>query len=98
LVAGLTSEKKYAGIAILSGWLPIRMKLASMISAEATSIPIFWGHGTADNVVSHQFGKDSVDILQNTLSFKDVQFKSYEGIGHSADTQEIVDLGAWLRK
>jgi len=98
LVAGLTSEKKYAGVAILSGWLPMRKKLAPMFSAEATSTPIFWGHGTSDNVVPYRFGAGSVQLLKDSLGFKDIEFKSYQGVGHSSDTQEIVDLGAWLKR
>ena len=69
-----------------------------MFSAEATTTPIFWGHGKSDNVVPYRFGAGSVQILKDKLGFKDLEFKSYEGVGHSADTQEIADLGAWLKR
>ncbi|KAG9103224.1 hypothetical protein FRC06_011694 [Ceratobasidium sp. 370] len=98
LVTGLTSEKKYAGVAILSGWLPMRKKLIPMFSSGATSTPIFWGHGTSDPVVPYGFGAGSVRILQEKVGFQDVEFNSYQGVGHSTDTQEIVDLSAWLKR
>jgi predicted esterase len=69
-----------------------------MLSAGATSTPIFWGHGTADAVVPYKFGTLSVQFLQESLGFKNVQFNSYQGVGHSADQQEIADLGAWLKR
>jgi predicted esterase len=69
-----------------------------MLSADATSTPIFWGHGTSDAVVPYKFGVGSVQILKEKLGFKDVEFKPYRGMGHSSDTQEIVDLSTWLKK
>ncbi|KAG8745547.1 hypothetical protein FRC10_007725 [Ceratobasidium sp. 414] len=98
LVTGLTSEKKYAGIAILSGWLPIRNKLIPMLPPGATTTPIFWGHGTSDPVVPYRFGAGSAQILKEKVGFQDVEFNSYQGVGHSTDTQEIVDLSTWLKR
>ncbi|CUA70260.1 hypothetical protein RSOLAG22IIIB_00613 [Rhizoctonia solani] len=98
LVHGLTSEKKYAGLAILSGWFPMRNRLQSLLSPTASSAQIFWGHGTSDTIVPYKFGQLSVRHMQNNLNFANIQFNSYEGMAHSADQQEIADLGAWLRK
>ncbi|CAE6481787.1 unnamed protein product [Rhizoctonia solani] len=98
LVHGLTSEKKYAGLAILSGWFPMRTRLQTLLSPSATSTPIFWGHGTADPVVPYKFGQLSVHHMQTNLGFKSIEFKSYQGMAHSAEQQEIADLGAWLRQ
>ncbi|CAE6425633.1 unnamed protein product [Rhizoctonia solani] len=97
LVHGLTSERNYAGLAILSGWFPIRKKLQSLLSPTATSTPIFWGHGTVDPVVPYKFGHMSVEHMKGSLGFSNLQFNSYKGMAHSADQQEIADLGAWLK-
>ncbi|CAE6455861.1 unnamed protein product [Rhizoctonia solani] len=97
LVHGLTSEKKYAGLAILSGWFPMRNRLQSLMAPNAASTNIFWGHGTSDGVVPYKFGQMSVHHMQNNLNFANIQFNSYRGMAHSADQQEIADLGAWLR-
>ncbi|CCO26535.1 lysophospholipase II [Rhizoctonia solani AG-1 IB] len=97
LVHGLTSEKNYAGLAILSGWFPMRKRLQSILSPTATSTPIFWGHGTADPVVPYKFGQMSADHMKGSLGFSNLQFNSYKGMAHSAEQQEIADLGAWLK-
>ncbi|KAH7343877.1 Phospholipase/carboxylesterase [Rhizoctonia solani] len=97
LVHGLTTEKKYAGLAILSGWFPMRNRLQSLLSSNAASTQIFWGHGTSDGVVPYKFGQLSVQHMQKNLNFANIQFNSYKGMAHSADQQEIADLGAWLR-
>ncbi|CAE6435939.1 unnamed protein product [Rhizoctonia solani] len=98
LVHGLTSKKKYAGLAILSGWFPMRNRLQSMLSPSASSTQIFWGHGTSDTTVPYKFGQLSVNHMQSNLNFANIQFESYQGMAHSADQQEIADLGAWLRR
>ncbi|KAJ1308570.1 hypothetical protein OPQ81_004269 [Rhizoctonia solani] len=98
LLHGLTTEKKYAGLVILSGWFPMRKRLQTLLSPSATSTPIFWGHGTADAVVPYKFGQMSVEHMQGSLGFANIQFNSYKGMAHSADQQEIADLGAWLKK
>ncbi|QRV72699.1 carbohydrate esterase family 1 protein [Ceratobasidium sp. AG-Ba] len=98
LVTGLTSEKKFAGVAILSGWLPMRDRLMKMLSSDATTTPVFWGHGTADPVVPYRFGAGSVQILKDKAGFKDIDFKPYQGMGHSTDNQEIIDFSAWLKR
>ncbi|CAE6346443.1 unnamed protein product [Rhizoctonia solani] len=97
LVHGLTSEKNYAGLAILSGWFPMRKRLQSLLGPTATATPIFWGHGTADPVVPYKFGQMSVEHMKGNLGFSKLQFNSYKGMAHSAEQQEIADLGAWLK-
>ncbi|KAB5595541.1 Acyl-protein thioesterase 1 [Ceratobasidium theobromae] len=98
VLTGLTTEPKYAGIAVLSGWFPIRQQLQKILNPNAASTPIFWGHGTDDQLVPHDLGVRSVQLLQESLQFKDVVFKSYTGVAHSADEQEIDDLSEWLAK
>jgi len=56
LLTGLTTAKRLAGLFVLSGRLPLRHKFASMVSPHASSLPIFWGHGTADPLVTHDLG------------------------------------------
>lgn len=65
LLAGLTSRPedglaggkegwKLGGLVILSGWLPLQSSFQQVLSARAAQMPIFWGHGTDDNVVRHK--------------------------------------------
>ncbi|KAJ7462157.1 Phospholipase/Carboxylesterase-domain-containing protein [Mycena latifolia] len=107
LLTGLTAERKLAGLAILSGWLPLRASLKSMASEHATSIPIFWGHGTADPLVKFDLAERSVDFLKKNIGIpeapstgelKGLSFNAYRGVGHSTNEKELDDLKAFLNK
>ncbi|KAJ7098705.1 Phospholipase/Carboxylesterase-domain-containing protein [Mycena belliarum] len=107
LLTGLTAERKFAGLAILSGWLPLHKSFKSMASEHAASIPIFWGHGKADPLVKFALARMSVDHLKkdigipeapSTGELKGLSFNAYEGVGHSTNQQEFDDLMVWLKK
>jgi len=106
LLTGLTTERKLAGIAVLSGWVPLKDKLTAMANAHAKSIPIFWGHGTRDPLVQFQFGRASADFLIRGLGVKPaeengvsgLQFRGYDGLAHSANEEELDDLKTWLKR
>jgi predicted esterase len=82
-----------------------------MCSKHSTSTPIFWGHGTADPLVTYKIGSSSVDFLKTTVglsaataegsdasALKGVLFKSYAGLQHGAAPEELSDLTEWLKK
>ncbi|GAA5837698.1 hypothetical protein JCM3766R1_000557 [Sporobolomyces carnicolor] len=96
-LTGLTSERKLAGIAALSGWLGMADKIKSMTTDHAVKLPVFHGHGTADPVVKFDWGKQSVEKLRE-FGFKDVEFKAYPNMPHSFCAQEQNDLESFLRK
>jgi len=107
LLTGLTGERKLAGIAVLSGWLPLRNKFKAMSSPHASSIPVFWGHGSNDPLVKYQFCRDSADFLTTILGmppappsgeFKGLSYNIYDGVGHSTNQKELDDLKAWIIK
>lgn len=101
-------ESKLAGIVVLSGWVPLREKFKSRISPHAKSIPVLWGHGTADAVIYHKVGEDSVELLQDQLGIvrhsahdqlgtPGISFRSYERMGHASCKKEMEDLTTFLR-
>ncbi|KAJ7693823.1 Phospholipase/carboxylesterase/thioesterase [Mycena rosella] len=106
LLTGLTAERKLAGLAILSGWLPLRASIKSMASEHATKLPIFWGHGAADPLVKFELARASVDFLTKNIGIteapstgdKGLSFNAYPGVGHSTNEQELSDVKAWLTK
>ncbi|KAI0065955.1 Phospholipase/carboxylesterase [Artomyces pyxidatus] len=108
LLLGLTSERKLAGIACLSGWIALRHKLRAMASPQATTLPIFWGHGVEDPLVKYRLGVESATFLKEQLSIKEttfdspdlqgLAFNSYNGVGHSTNQKELDDLKRWLEK
>lgn len=76
-----------------------------MVSAHASEIPLFWGHGTSDPLVVYKFGTDSVELLTKKIGFTQsagkatgLDFKSYEGMGHSSCQEELDDLSAWIKR
>jgi predicted esterase len=106
LLAGLTSEKKLAGVVALSGWLPLKDKFKSMAAPHAASVPIFWGHGASDPLVKLKYGQLSTDFLVNQLGvprvtppeIKGLQWNVYNGLDHSTNMKELDDLKAWIKK
>ncbi|KAJ6569608.1 hypothetical protein B0H19DRAFT_1136246 [Mycena capillaripes] len=67
LLTGFTTSIKLAGLFVLSSRLPLRNKIKSMVSPHASSIPIFWGHGTADPQVTHDLGRASANFVMSEL-------------------------------
>ncbi len=93
LAAGLRHAETLAGIVALSTYLPMSATLATERNAANASIPIFWGHGTADPVVVLQRGVDSRDVLQS-LGYT-VDWHTYP-MAHALCAEEIGDLRHWL--
>jgi phospholipase/carboxylesterase len=93
LAAGLRHPERLAGIIALSTYLPLHAALAEERSAANAATPIFWGHGTADQVVVPQRGADSRDLLQS-LGYA-LEWHTYP-MGHAVCPEEIGDLRHWL--
>ncbi|KAJ7246574.1 Phospholipase/carboxylesterase [Mycena haematopus] len=107
ILTGLTTERKLAGLAVLSGWLPLHEKFKSMASEHAASIPIFWGQGAEDPLVKPALARRSADLVMeligtpvapSTDELKGLFYKSYDGVEHNANMEELDDLKAWLKK
>ena len=58
------------------------------------AIPVFWGRGTADEVIPAR----AVEQTQAWLpSHSDLDQRVYEGVGHSVSDRELADVSAFLR-
>ena len=64
----LRSENKFAGLVGLSAWLPMRNEYPAALSQNAKNLPIFQVHGSADQVVSHKWGKDTHEFLKTMIT------------------------------
>lgn len=95
LLTGLRHKERLAGIAGLSGYLPLAASTAVERSDANAMTPIFLAHGTSDNVVPLARGQQSCDLLKG-LGY-DVSWHTYP-MAHSVAMQEIQDLNAWLLK
>lgn len=93
LLTGLRHAKRLAGIAGLSGYLPLAQRTAAERSAANARTPVFLAHGTADEVVFLRRGESSRDALR-ALGYE-VEWHTYP-MGHSVCMEEIRDLNTWL--
>ena len=93
LAAGLRREAGVAGIASLSGYLPMADKTQAESTPAGLATPVFIGHGSQDPVVAPVLGTRTRVALQ-ALGVK-VEFHSYP-MAHSVCADEIRDLGDWL--
>ncbi|KAJ7689446.1 Phospholipase/carboxylesterase [Mycena rosella] len=107
LLTGLTTAHKLAGLFVLSARLPLRNKFKSMASTHASSVPIFWGHGTRDPLVSYKLGRACADFLLTEIGLpkapypgapEGLSFHTYQALTHSVRDDELDDLTSWLKK
>jgi phospholipase/carboxylesterase len=93
LLAGLRHGQRLAGIAGLSGYLPLAEQTAAERSQANQGLPIFLAHGTLDEVIGLERAEVSRDALV-ALGYE-VEWHEYL-MGHSVSPQEIAELNAWL--
>lgn len=95
LLTGLRYGQRLAGVAGMSGYLPLARQLATERSAANADVPIWLAHGTQDEMVPLPRAQASRDALQ-ALGYA-VEWHSYP-MGHSVCMEEVVDLQRWLLK
>lgn len=93
LLTGLRHRERLAGIAALSGYLPLAATTQAERSDASALTPIFMGHGIQDNVVVVGRGRASQAALA-ALGYP-VQWHEYP-MAHSVSMEEIADLNRWL--
>lgn len=93
LHTGLRHRERLAGIAGLSGYLPLADKLALERSPANFDVPVFLAHGLDDDVVVIERATRSRDQL-TSLGYA-VQWHDY-AMAHSVCPEEIADLQQWL--
>ncbi|KAJ7634666.1 lysophospholipase I [Roridomyces roridus] len=106
LLTGLTTTKKLGGLFVISGRLPLRNKIKSMVSEHASSLPVFWAHGTSDTTVKYQLARVSADFLRTEAGFPTatrtgapgIDFHSYHSLPHYIRDDELSDLASFLKK
>jgi len=93
LFTGLRHAERLAGIAGLSGYLPLAASTAAEAQAANRATPVFLAHGEQDEVVVPPRAVASRDALQS-LGYA-VQWHTYP-MGHSVCMEEIAALGDFL--
>ena len=94
LQTGLRQSQPLAGIIALSCYLPLANTLTSEASSANAGIPILMTHGIHDSVIPITYAIASRDKLL-TAGYA-VEWHEYP-MAHSVCSQEIADIGYWLR-
>lgn len=95
LGAGLRCPHRLAGLAGLSGYLPLADTLAAERHAANADVPIFQAHGVRDGIVSLARGQAARDALQ--AQGHTVEWHEYP-MEHSVCIEEVRALQDWLRR
>lgn len=95
LLAGLGHPQRLAGLAGMSGYLPLADRIAQERSAANSDVPIFLAHGSFDDVVPLARGEAACRTLRD-LGYP-VEWHEYP-MPHSVCLEEIADLNRWLLK
>jgi phospholipase/carboxylesterase len=95
LLTGLRHGERLAGLAGLSGYLPLAANTAAERSAVNSDVPMFLAHGRDDPVVDYPRGIASRDALL-ALGYP-VEWHDYP-MEHSVCAEEIADLHRWLER
>jgi phospholipase/carboxylesterase len=95
LLTGLRQGERLAGLAGLSGYLPLAANTAAERSAVNRDVPMFLAHGRDDPVVEYPRGVASRDALL-ALGYP-VEWHDYP-MEHSVCAEEIAELNRWLER
>ena len=93
LLSGLRYGQRLAGLAGLSGYLPLAASTAAEVSAAQRDVPIFLAHGRNDSVVPIDRARAAQTALQ-ALGYG-VEWHDYP-MEHSVCMEELADLQRWL--
>jgi len=93
LSGGLRHARRLAGIAALSGYLPLDKQLVAERSPANADVPVFIGHGSVDPVVPQMLGMLARDFLRG-LGYV-IDWHGYP-MAHQVCVEEITDLRNWI--
>ncbi|HPU52698.1 MAG TPA: alpha/beta hydrolase [Burkholderiaceae bacterium] len=93
LLTGLRHPQRLAGIAGMSGYLPLPARTAAEASGANAGVPIFLAHGRFDPMVTMDRALSARDQL-TALGYP-VEWHEYP-IEHSVSPDEVTDLNRWL--
>ncbi|KAI9787893.1 MAG: hypothetical protein M1816_007379 [Peltula sp. TS41687] len=99
IVAGLTYPATLGGIFAMSGYLLLPGKLRELVPKEDWNreTSVWMAHGERDPLVRFEWGRVTAERLRE-WGYRNVEFRGYPGLDHSADPKEIDDLESWLRE
>jgi phospholipase/carboxylesterase len=94
LHTGLRYPQRLAGVMALSTYLPLAETVTTEASAANRDVPIFFAHGSYDQVIPLAMATASRDKL-HSLGYA-VEWHEYP-MQHSVCAEEVGAIAAWLR-
>lgn len=94
----LCKEHLLAGFLGLSGFLPITETLEKKQSMVNRNTPVLLCHGTYDEIVPPAESLHAKEFMEKVAGRTSVDLKTYKGLAHSADDEEIADIIAFFEK
>jgi phospholipase/carboxylesterase len=92
----LESPERFAGLAVLSSWLPKELLPKLSINEEAIqSLPSLVQHGTQDSMIEVGRARDSVERLRELRVPS--TYREYD-MAHEITPRSLSDLSAWLEE
>lgn len=91
----LSSPERFAGLAVLSSWLPKELIAKLSIKEGVQSLPTVMQHGSQDQMIEVQRARDSVEQLR-ALSVP-LTYREYD-MGHEITPRGLSELSTWLEE
>jgi len=95
LQTGLRYPKRLGGIMVLSSYVPLQQSLHDEKHPVNQDVPIYYGHGRQDEVISIEHARQSHRLLVS--EGYSVEWNEYD-MPHSVIPDQIDDIGDWLRR
>lgn len=92
-LTALTHPEPLAGLLALSTYVPSAELLRAGFNPACRTLPVFTAHGSVDDVVSMDLGRQALDLLR-ALGVQPA-WHAYE-MGHGVCLAEVQDIGDWL--
>lgn len=95
LFTGLGLDQPLAGIVCLSGYLAGTKQFK--LTPGLADTPVFHGHGLDDPMVRHAAAVTTKEKLVKTFGLTNYTLRSYPGLGHSLNQDELKDVVTFLQ-
>jgi phospholipase/carboxylesterase len=89
----LSNPERFAGLAVLSSWLPKELIPELSIREAVQSLPTIVQHGSQDQMIEVQRAQDSVEQLRALRV--PLTYREYD-MGHEITPRGLTELSAWL--
>ena len=89
----LSNPERFAGLAVLSSWLPKELIPELSIREAVQSLPTIVQHGSQDQMIEVQRAPDSVEQLRALRV--PLTYREYD-MGHEITPRSLSELSAWL--